>query len=152
VYKKILVPYDSSKPSDRALESAIMLAKLSKDSEIVILNVIHEVSLPPFFSSTLPEGETVKEHLKELYHSVKNDAQKMLDRKKASYHGTGLKIQTFVTMGDPIEKIIKFIKENKIDLVIIGTTGLSGLSKIKVFGSVARNVSEKSPCPILLVH
>lgn len=46
MYKTILVPYDGSKPSERALKHAVNLAK-SMDSIILLLNVIPEIILPP---------------------------------------------------------------------------------------------------------
>jgi nucleotide-binding universal stress UspA family protein len=56
-----------------------------------------------------------------------------------------------VLIGDPSNEIIKFANTKKIDLIIIGTTGLGGIKKF-VFGSVARNVSEKVKCPVMLVR
>ena len=43
------------------------------------------------------------------------------------------------------------IKEN-VGIIIMGTTGLTGVSKIKAFGSVARNVTERAKCPVMLVR
>ena len=60
-------------------------------------------------------------------------------------------LQTQVIIGNPSEEIIKFANDEKIELIVMGTTGLGGLSKI-VSGSVARNVSEKAKCPVMLVH
>ena len=45
----------------------------------------------------------------------------------------------------------KYANNEKIDLIIMGTTGLGGVKKF-VFGSVARNVSEKAPCPVMLIR
>jgi nucleotide-binding universal stress UspA family protein len=60
-------------------------------------------------------------------------------------------LQSHVLIGDPSNEIIKFANTKKIDLIIIGTTGLGGIKKF-VFGSVARNVSEKVKCPVMLVR
>ena len=54
-------------------------------------------------------------------------------------------------IGDPSDEIIKFANDEQVDLIIMGITGLSGFSKF-VFGSVARNVSEKAKCPVMLVR
>ena len=56
-----------------------------------------------------------------------------------------------VIIGEPAYEIIKFANNKRIDLIIMGTTGLSGIKKF-VFGSVARNVSEKANCPVMLVR
>ena len=50
-----------------------------------------------------------------------------------------------VLIGDPSNEIIKFANDEQVDLIIMGITGLGGFSKF-VFGSVARNVSEKAKC------
>ena len=57
-----------------------------------------------------------------------------------------------VTIGYPEDKIIEMTTEENVDLIVIGTTGLKGISKIKALGSVARNVSERAICPVLLVR
>jgi nucleotide-binding universal stress UspA family protein len=56
-----------------------------------------------------------------------------------------------VIIANPADEIIKFANNKRIDLIIMGTTGLSGITKF-LFGSVARNVSEKANCPIMLVR
>jgi nucleotide-binding universal stress UspA family protein len=47
IYSKILVPYDQSKYAEKALNDAVRLAKLTKSSEIIILNVMEEILTPP---------------------------------------------------------------------------------------------------------
>ena len=39
-----------------------------------------------------------------------------------------------------------------IHIIVMGTTGLRGISKIKALGSVARHVSEEAECPVLLTR
>jgi nucleotide-binding universal stress UspA family protein len=60
-------------------------------------------------------------------------------------------LQSEVLIGDPSNEILQFANDEKVDLIIIGTTGLSGIKKF-VFGSVARKVSEKAKCPVMLVR
>ncbi len=60
-------------------------------------------------------------------------------------------LQTQVLIGNTSDEIIKFANDEKIDLIIMGTTGLGGIKKF-VFGSVARNVSEKASCPVMLLR
>jgi nucleotide-binding universal stress UspA family protein len=60
-------------------------------------------------------------------------------------------LQSEVLIGDPSNEILQFANDEKVDLIIIGTTGLSGIKKF-VFGSVARKVSEKAKCHIMLVR
>ncbi|WP_179368091.1 universal stress protein [Candidatus Nitrosotenuis sp. DW1] len=151
MYKKILVPYDGSKQSDKALKHACDLAKHS-GAHVFLLNVVPDILLPPLAATNLRgEGKSSKDLLKELYFNLKSNAKTMLESKKKNYEEKNVTISIFVTMGNTTAKIIEYIKEKNVDLVVLGTTGMSGFSKIKALGSVARNVSEKSPCPVLLV-
>ena len=42
MYKKILIPYDNSEPSNKALDHAVNIAKMSGGSEVILLYVIAE--------------------------------------------------------------------------------------------------------------
>ena len=77
----------------------------------------------------------------------------MLDKKIKKYEkmDDSISLNSRVIIGEPADEIIKFANNKRIDLIIMGTTGLSGIKKF-VFGSVARNVSEKANCPVMLVR
>jgi nucleotide-binding universal stress UspA family protein len=156
-YKKILVPHDGSRTSDRALESAIPIAKATR-AKVVLLNVIEEVFVPPTvtnlgYSKTTGEKLTATTLAKELYHEMRREAATMLEQKRQKHWDEKhLQIESRVVTGYPPDKIIEFIREQGIDLVVMGTTGLQGIAKIGTIGSVARKVSEESPCPVILVH
>ncbi len=163
-YNKILVPYDNSKLSDIAFDHAMTIAKMSSiSSSDQIVNVILFYVTPiihtPFTIGTVSlklkkTGETIalREYIKELHHEIKENAIKMLNRKIKKYENVrNVSLQLKVTIGEPANEIIKFAKDEKTDLIIMGTTGLGGITKF-VFGSVARNVSEKAPCPVMLVR
>jgi nucleotide-binding universal stress UspA family protein len=153
-YRKILVPYDGSRQSDKALQHALDIAKHIKGSKLTILHVIQDIPRPPYFQYE-PEGATGKtsaQHLKEIYYGMKAGAEKMLARKKDACVRSGVETITKVALGRVSDVVIEHIKANKIELVVLGTTGLGGISKIKALGSVARNIAEKAGCPVLLVH
>ncbi len=57
-----------------------------------------------------------------------------------------------VLEGSTANELLKSIKENRIDLVVIGSQGLSGLSRIKALGSVSRKISELADCPVMIVR
>jgi nucleotide-binding universal stress UspA family protein len=53
----------------------------------------------------------------------------------------------------PAEQIVRFAKDNQVDMIITGSQRLDHISsKIKALGSVARRVSEAAECPVLIVH
>jgi nucleotide-binding universal stress UspA family protein len=85
---------------------------------------------------------------------MKTSAVKMLDQKIRGYkiNVGNMKVQPKVTIGLPADKIMETATEENVDLIVIGTVGLKGVSKIKALGSVARNISERAKCPVMLVR
>jgi nucleotide-binding universal stress UspA family protein len=156
-YRRILVPYDDSEYSKRALDFALSIAR-AFNSELHLLNVMEELYVTPrmdrqyIISQRTGERESFEQYLKELYQNMKNHANAMLQEQSKRIGAQGLKTKTRVVMGDISSKIIGYITEEGIDLVVMGTLGHRGVSKIIGLGSVARKVSENSPCPIILLH
>ena len=66
-------------------------------------------------------------------------------------HFRGLSPKAQVILGDAAEEILKYVRSEGIDLVIMGTHGRKGLERI-VFGSVAERVVQKSPVPVLTIN
>ena len=156
-FRRILVPHDGSKPSDKAIDSAIELAKMSKDSHIILLHVIPEMQIPmvferPIRSSKTGETTTTTEYWLELYEEIKSSALKMLEKWKLKCETAGISAETRSAVGDPSDVIMKHAEKDNVDIVVMGTTGLRGISKIRALGSVARRVSEEAKRPVLLIH
>jgi nucleotide-binding universal stress UspA family protein len=164
-YNKILVPYDSSKPSEIALDHAIKIAKMYSISSaadttvnVILLHVVKEIPSPPTFGAGLFKSKktgdmiTLEQYLKDITLEIKTDVKKMLEENIDNYRNIeNVSLQSQVLIGDPSNEIIKFANDQKVNLIIMGTTGLGGVKKF-VFGSVARNVSEKAKCPVMLVR
>ena len=56
-------------------------------------------------------------------------------------------------LGKPVDKILEYATDKKVDLIIIGSISVTGISKFfKGWGSVSRSVSEKVSCPVLIVR
>jgi nucleotide-binding universal stress UspA family protein len=151
---RILVPYDGSKWSDKAVRQAVKHAKLL-EAEVTLFHVVSEVHPPPSFSygMRLPDIKSTKEYLKELYQKMKNDASEMLNRKKQEFTDAGVKnVRVRVSIGNPVEQILATASTEKADLIIIGSIGRSGIARLKTLGSVSRSISERAPCPVMIVH
>lgn len=157
-FKKILVPYDGSKPSEAALRHAVSLAKMGKAGRLILLNIVQEIPVPPMMfesrmrSTRTGEETSVAAVWKELHQDLKSAAQKMLAEIKHELEAQGVEIRTRVEVGYPSERILAAAQEEGVDLIVIGNIGLSGFSKLKAIGSVSRTVSEKAKCPVLIVH
>ncbi|MEM2139857.1 MAG: universal stress protein [Nitrososphaera sp.] len=157
-FRKILVPYDGSKPSEAALKHAVSLLKLVKSGKLVLLNIVQEIPIPPMmFESRMRSTKTGEETSvaavwKELHQDLKSAAQKMLSEKKPDLEAAGVEVKMRVEVGYPSDRILAIADEEDVDLIVIGNVGLSGFSKLRAIGSVSRTVSEKAKCPVLIVH
>ena len=181
-YNKILVPYDGSKPSENALQQAIQIVNdllkcesettdPMQDIQIILLHVIEEIHIripSLYFSLRLIAGKPVKEFFKEVYEEMRKEASKMLDDTKKRIESSikinsekrGIKPSSLsvtvipqVIIGNPAAVIIDTANNRqKVDLIIMGSTGLKGISKVRVLGSVSRLVCENANCPVMLVH
>lgn len=159
-FKNIIVPHDFEISSDHALDNAIKIAKLVKDSKITIFHVLENIAIletlsslsKPLYSVKTGELTTTSAYVKEIYHEVRSTALKKLEEKKQKCEKEGISCKIIIVIENPMEQIVKYIQEQKIDLVVMGTARRKGVSKIMTLGSVARNVSENAPCPVMLVH
>lgn len=162
LYTNILLPYDGSKPSDKAFDYAVKFAdNIKNNMRVTLLYVIPEIHLPPSYDYglKLPSVKTSKEYLKELYQNMRSDALNMLENKRSKFEAylkersrVTLSIQVLYGQHNAAETILEFANNEGSDLIIIGSTGLGGFSKIKALGSVSRQVSERSKCPAMIVH
>jgi nucleotide-binding universal stress UspA family protein len=159
--KKILVPFDNSRPSENALNYTVDLVKNMKEQqqEIILLHVIkpYEDSMRSFLSRKVQPpktGDTItlERYLKNITIEMKIDAKNMLEEKIKRIESNGFTLRSMVLYGNPAEEILKFSELENIDLIVMGNVGLTGISKIKILGSVSRNVLENSKCPVLIVH
>lgn len=157
-FQKILVPYDGSTFADKALENAIGIAKLAgANTQIILLHVTPHIPIPltferPVYSAKTGKSIPLTQYIQELSEEMEENASSMLEGEKRKYAHHDIKIETISLNGYPSEKIIGFANSEKVDLIVIGNVGLSGLSKVKALGSVSRNVSEIASCPVLIVH
>ena len=156
-FKKILVPYDGSAMSDKALEKAVEISKLVEGSRITVIHVIQEISTPVFDgairSPRTGEMTSFAEYMTTIYQEIRDRMQKGLTKEKEKLKHREFQLDIFVTKGNPSDRIVDYATNEKIDLVVVGSIGLTGVSKFfKGLGSVSRNVSERVSCPVLIIR
>jgi nucleotide-binding universal stress UspA family protein len=157
LFSLIVVPHDGSAASDSALSYETKIAKVFK-SKLTILYVIPEILLPqimfdrPIRSKITGDIASTHEYLKEIYQELKTEGIKLLESKKKEIESAGSEAELRVVIGHPGDKIIEFAEEERANLIVMGTTGLTGISKVRAIGSVARRVSERAKCPVMFIH
>ena len=150
--KKILVPYDGSKYSKKALSHAEEIAS-KFDATMFLLTVVDEHEyLHGVLLAELEDDYKVKDTVHRLVKSEVIAAKKMMSRLAKNYEKNKVKVHHHAMKGDPTEAILDYTLANNIDLIILGSEGLSGFSKLKALGSVSRRVSELAKCPVMIVR
>lgn len=140
--KKILCPVDFSEFTGDTVKYAAAFAK-KFEAEIHLLHVVPNINYyTPYESFLTPEN------LVAIEGNIKKEAEKDFAKLVKKIDGP---TKTALRHGVAFVEIIGYINDEKIDLVIIGTHGRSGIEHILI-GSVAEKVVRKSPCPVLTVR
>ena len=143
--KKILYATDYSKASARALEEAV---KLTKQNHAELL-VVHVIEPTPFVAGEEEFGGG--EMYAKLEDVAKQEAQTSMTKLLARLKKTKVKAQGLLFKGSVHDQIVKAAKSKKADMIVIGTHGRTGLSKL-FMGSVAGKVVSSANCPVLTVR
>lgn len=141
VLKKILVPTDFSEHSDKAIRYGVELAA-KFNSE---LHVFHAVEAIPIMY-----GEGGGYFSYEATKSIEDAAAEHLESLEINAP-EGVNIVRKVVPGHPFVEIVRYARENAMDLLVIGTHGRGAISHM-LLGSVAERVTRKAPCPVLVVR
>lgn len=144
-YRKILVGIDGSKQSDMAFQKAIEVAK-QNNAKLYLLSVINGERYP----TTGPSGYGFVSH--SIYDSAVETMQGRLSdyKKKANEFGVS-DVETTVEIGNAkVELAERFPKENGIDLIVMGATGLNVVGRL-IVGSTAAYTIREAPCDVTVV-
>lgn len=152
-YSSILVPLDGSEYSKRALDEAIEISK-RLDSEIDLLTVVTAPAVSPttIALSGVVKGKGPSKAIDAYVKKAIGEATGFMQECAAYCQNKGVKASYKVVSENPAKAILDYAKRNDNDLIVIGSQGLRGLKKIKVLGSVSRQVLENASCPVVVVH
>ncbi|HHT9124424.1 MAG TPA: universal stress protein [Candidatus Brocadiia bacterium] len=142
---KILCPYDFSESSSYALKYAVEFASAYK-AKLYLLHVFDIRAYDygePVYGISVPTKDAINTIRTELANSIPEKVKKELSASGG--------LEAIVASGVPFYEIIKFANDNKIDLIVMGTHGRTGLAHI-LLGSVAEKVVRKASCPVLTVR
>lgn len=139
MYKKILLPTDGSTYADDEVERATKL--LAEGGEIIVLSVAGRLT-----SSAFQKRSNVKKINKGLRAEAEDAVNHMVKK-----FPDDLKVTPMVVAGFAAEKIIEVAEREKVDLIIITSSGKSGLHKL-IIGSVAEEVLKTTEIDSLLIH
>lgn len=137
MYKKIMVGYDGTPFSDCALKEAIALAK--KSGGKLLLVSAPEITVDPH---SLAPGAT---------DFIKKDARAVLDQAAARVKKAGLTCETKIVISTSTEEaLLETAQKKKINLIILGTHGRTGLRRL-LMGSTTAGVIGHASCTVMVV-
>ena len=140
--KKILVPTDFSAPANYAADLAIKIApKLSAE-----VHFYHRILLPDEWDDL-----TEKERMDYPESLIRyKESQEQLAALEKKYASTNVKVKTIYSSGEIVRAISKYVAQEDIYLIIMGSSGASGV-KEWIFGSNAQKIVRKAPCPVMVI-
>ncbi len=138
--KRILVPTDFSQSAGHALIYGTSFAREYK-AELVILHVVETLSVG-YASDLFPVP--MAEVLDEISGYAKTEIAKLAVQARER----GVEAREVVLQGKPAAEIIRYAREEGIDMIVLGTHG-RGVLDHALFGSTTERVVRKAPCPVL---
>ncbi len=157
--RSVLVPLDGSALAEQALPHAEVIAR-QRGAEVIEV-ILFRVSEPPDILSTAPylqtpKGRTpvplqwdrfVEQEMKRIRTGDRDYLEKVADGLKRA----GIKVRTEAEDGEPAEKILDYVNEQHVNLIVMTTHGRSGASRW-AYGSVAQRILYDGFTPVLLVR
>jgi nucleotide-binding universal stress UspA family protein len=146
--RRILVAVDGSRPSMDASIQAIDIAK-RYDAELIALYVVSQDIrynyLEDVITPKLPRA------LKDVMMIAMQKGGRHVDKVKQKASEKNVKVKTDIVIGTSsvVKEIIEYAEKNRVDVIVIGSRGLSGIKKM-LLGSVASGVLIYSHCPVLV--
>ena len=136
-FTNILVPFDDSPNSKRALNNAIGLARLSNAS----LSLVYVISYHGAMAKIIqPYKGKMISHVEKFMKDAKNTALKQ-----------GVSVNQHILYGNPSQEILGLMKKKKFDLVVMGRRGTTKITGPSL-GSVSNALVQNSNVPVLVVN
>lgn len=140
MYRRILVPTDGSEGSNAAVAHAIELAS-TFDAEVHGLYVVNSGAVPT----------TDVEAREQLFEEIERRGEAAVDEVASAGAEAGVDVVTSVVSGVPYERILDYVDDEGVDLVVMGTHGRTGL-RHTLLGSVAERVVRHADVPVMVVR
>lgn len=139
--KNILVAVDGSEHSEKAIRYACSMGP-PLGAEVLLLHVV------PMVVSATPYHDTISD---QPFLSLQKVGEDILAKAKRLANNCGCEVIDMISHGDPAARIIDIATERKIDVIIIGSRGVSGIKRLFT-GSISDKVSKSAKCPVMIVR
>jgi len=142
-WKRILCPIDFSPTSRGAADAAVGLARRFGAT----VTLFHSYDMPAY---PMPDGSfvPVPMPLQEITDAIERT---LAEWKRTSQAAAPVPIDVASTVGPATSEILRFAKEGRYDLIVMGTHGRTGLRHM-LLGSVAERIVREAACPVLTIR
>ena len=140
--KQIACCVDFSQNADAAFATALEMA----EKYLAKLLVIHV--LPLVINPILTAEWVLPEEPRD---NIIIELEKRMQKEYGDRVGDKVDYQLIVLDGHVSTEILTFLNENPVDIVVVGSYGLTGMGLV-FFGSVAKRISYKAPCSVMIVR
>lgn len=142
-FTKILVPTDFSSCAAEALHAAVDIAA-RYGASITLVHVFEPIVYP--FPEAVGFASVIN------LADVIDDIDRLLEKNRLQAIEAGAKNVTALQLqGHPPSEIADYASDQGFDLIVMGTHGRRGVSRLMI-GSVAERVVRIAPCAVLTVH
>jgi universal stress protein A len=143
LFQRILVATDFSPASTPALEHSVKMAK----SEGALLSIAHAYQEPGLVELSHAPAGVYREWDQKLREGVERKLQSLVEYARKE----GVEARALILTGFADEAIIDAAKQQRADLIVMGTHGRRGAARL-FLGSVAARVISTAPCPVMTVR
>ncbi|MDD3245614.1 MAG: universal stress protein [Methanosarcina sp.] len=142
LFKKILIPTDGSENAKKAVAYGINIARAT-GAEVCALYVVS--------TENAGTARTVMGWAGAFEEYLANQGGVATAYVEKLGKEAGVKVEPMYLKGSPAEKILEYAEESNIDLIVMGTQGLTGIQRFLI-GSVAENVLRHSKIPVMIIR
>jgi nucleotide-binding universal stress UspA family protein len=143
-YKKVLFCTDFSENSDYAFEFAYGIAKRDEG----LLYILHVIPRNP--NQEMIRGYVSEDILRNIQKGLEQELDDNYKERYTKKIEDTVKFEAVTKSGREDEEILKFAKDEKVDIIVVGTHGKTGIEHV-FFGSVAEKVLRHSPVPLFVI-
>jgi nucleotide-binding universal stress UspA family protein len=153
-FKKIMIATDGSDCSKQAVDKGIEFARLSGGT-VYAVYVVSTVEFSAVdggdYLSSIGMNPYLGSIYEAMYDAMKKQGQQAVNYVKGLGEKKGVNVETVLLEGHPADELIKYAEEEKMDIVIMGTIGKTGLDRL-LLGSVTGNLVRHSKVPVMVIR
>jgi nucleotide-binding universal stress UspA family protein len=145
-FEKIMVAFDGSRDSLKAIEVGCSLAEKYEASLVVVH--VYGLSLPVYAAGAtmpLPEIDQAAVTAKQDALVILSDGLEVAKSRNVKAKGELLEARS------TLSALLEYAAEEKVDLIVVGTRGMSGIKRL-IMGSISSGLVHSAECPVLVVR